>query len=81
MISCQASPSQVTLKVAVPLLTLNGKDERQFSLSASSAGKAEREGETTLWHGMRQPGTAQGIDVAIMAYYRHRPLPGVEIAR
>lgn len=33
----------------VPLLTLNGKDDSPFTLSASSAGKAEREGETTLW--------------------------------
>lgn len=33
----------------VPLLTLNGKEDRRFTLYASSAGKAEREGETTLW--------------------------------
>ncbi|EMW3188658.1 VirK/YbjX family protein [Klebsiella quasipneumoniae] len=39
----------MTAVCEVPLLTLNGKDERQFTLSASSAGKAEREGETTLW--------------------------------
>lgn len=39
----------MTAVCEVPLLTLNGKDQRQFSLSASSAGKAEREGETTLW--------------------------------
>lgn len=31
------------------LLELQGKDEARFTLSASSAGKAEREGETTLW--------------------------------
>lgn len=33
----------------LPLLTLHGKDDAAFTLSASSAGKAEREGETTLW--------------------------------
>ncbi|WP_227540120.1 VirK/YbjX family protein [Raoultella sp. BIGb0399] len=33
----------------MPLLELQGKDEARFTLSASSAGKAEREGETTLW--------------------------------
>ena len=33
----------------VPLLELTGKDDSRFTLSASSAGKAEREGETTLW--------------------------------
>ncbi|HEG4371367.1 VirK/YbjX family protein [Klebsiella oxytoca] len=33
----------------LPLLELAGKDDSRFSLSASSAGKAEREGETTLW--------------------------------
>ncbi|MGM1330402.1 VirK/YbjX family protein, partial [Klebsiella michiganensis] len=33
----------------VPLLELKGKDDSRFTLSASSAGKAEREGETTLW--------------------------------
>ncbi|HFZ2392115.1 VirK/YbjX family protein [Klebsiella aerogenes] len=32
-----------------PLLTLSAKDEAAFTLFASSAGKAEREGETTLW--------------------------------
>ncbi|MFK3705017.1 VirK/YbjX family protein [Klebsiella sp. NPDC088457] len=31
------------------LLELRGKDDALFTLSASSAGKAEREGETTLW--------------------------------
>jgi uncharacterized protein VirK/YbjX len=33
----------------MPLLELQGKDDARFTLSASSAGKAEREGETTLW--------------------------------
>mgnify|MGYP000860843007 CR=1 FL=1 len=33
----------------LPLLTLHGKDDAAFTLSMSSAGKAEREGETTLW--------------------------------
>ena len=33
----------------LPLLELAGKDDSRFTLSASSAGKAEREGETTLW--------------------------------
>lgn len=32
----------------MPLLELTGKDDRRFTLFASSAGKAEREGETTL---------------------------------
>ena len=32
-----------------PLLTLQGKDDACFTLAASGAGKAEREGETTLW--------------------------------
>ena len=33
----------------IPLLALTGKDDALFTLFASSAGKAEREGETTLW--------------------------------
>ncbi|QIP94564.1 VirK/YbjX family protein [Serratia fonticola] len=33
----------------VMLLQLEGKDESRFTLSASCAHKAEREGETTLW--------------------------------
>lgn len=33
----------------VSLLTVTGKDESTFTLAASSAGKAEREGESTLW--------------------------------
>ena len=33
----------------MPLLELQGKDDSRFTISASSAGKAEREGETTLW--------------------------------
>jgi uncharacterized protein VirK/YbjX len=33
----------------VPLLQLQGKDDAVFTLSASCARKAEREGETTLW--------------------------------
>ncbi len=39
----------MTAAKETPLLELQGKDETRFTLSASSAGKAEREGETTLW--------------------------------
>lgn len=35
--------------VETPLLTLTGKDDSRFTLYASCAGKAEREGESTLW--------------------------------
>lgn len=39
----------MTAAKETPLLELTGKDDSRFTLSASSAGKAEREGETTLW--------------------------------
>ncbi len=39
----------MTAAQEMPLLELTGKDGSRFTLSASSAGKAEREGETTLW--------------------------------
>lgn len=39
----------MTAAKEMPLLILTGKDDHRFTLSASSAGKAEREGETTLW--------------------------------
>lgn len=41
--------SAMTSAKEMPLLALTGKDDHRFTLSASSSGKAEREGETTLW--------------------------------
>lgn len=53
----------------LPLLTLRGKDETTFTLSASSAGKAEREGETTLW--LRDTGN-QLLASATFSVIRHQ---------
>ncbi|WP_318367978.1 VirK/YbjX family protein [Enterobacter sp.] len=39
----------LTAPTPMPLLTFTGKDEATFSLYASCAQKAEREGESTLW--------------------------------
>ncbi len=48
-LSSRQLASALTAVQETPLLTLCGKDESQFTFSASCAKSAEREGESTLW--------------------------------